>query len=220
MTKLLIKNGTIVTMNRKREIINGDILIEDDVIKEMGKDLKIDADHIINASGKVVIPGLIQTHIHLTQALYRGQADDMELMDWLKKRVWPLEGSHTQESNHISAKLGIAELIKGGTTSIIDMEAVHHTEAAIEAIYESGLRAMTGKCMMDYGQGVPKVLMENTEDSIKESIRILKAWHGKGNGRIQYAFAPRFVVSCTEELLVRVGNLASPFVFPLKHGLS
>jgi len=211
MSKLLIKNGTIVTMNKGREILNGDILIEGDIIKKVGGSLDVEADHTIDATGKVVIPGLIQTHIHLTQTLYRGQSDDMELMDWLKKRVWPLEGSHTSESNHISAKLGIAELIKGGTTSIIDMETVHHTEPAIEAIYESGIRAMTGKCMMDYGKGVPKALMENTEDSIKESIRILKTWHGKGNGRIQYAFAPRFVVSCTEELLIKVRDLAREY---------
>lgn len=211
MSKLLIKNGTIVTMNKGREILKGDILIEGDEIKEVGGSLTIEADHIIDATGRVVIPGLIQSHIHLTQTLYRGQADDMELMDWLKKRVWPLEGSHTSESNHISAKLGIAELIKGGNTSIIDMESVHHTEAAIEAIYESGIRAITGKCMMDYGVGVPKVLMESTEDSIKVSIRILKKWHGKGNGRIQYAFAPRFVVSCTEELLIKVRDLAKEY---------
>lgn len=211
MGKLLIKNGTIVTMNKEREILRGDILIEGDQITKVGGDLSIETDHTIDATGKVVIPGLIQTHIHLTQTLYRGQADDMELMDWLKKRVWPLEGSHTPESNHISAKLGIAELIKGGTTSIIDMEAVNHTETAIEAIYESGIRAMTGKCMMDYGEGIPSSIMEKTEDSIKESIRILKTWHGKGNGRIQYAFAPRFVVSCTEELLIKVRDLAKEY---------
>lgn len=211
MNKLLIKNGTIVTMNKGREIINGDILIEGDQIKEIGDSLNLEADHIIDATGKVIIPGLIQTHVHLTQSLYRGQADDLELMDWLKKRVWPLEGSHTPESNYISAKLGIAELIKGGTTAIIDMETVHHTEPAIEAIYESGIRAMTGKCMMDYGGGVPQSLMEDTESSIQESIRILKAWHGKANGRIQYAFAPRFVVSCTEELLIRVRDLAKEY---------
>lgn len=198
-------------MNKGREILRGDILIEGDKIKEVGKSLNIEADYIIDATGKVVIPGLIQTHIHLTQTLYRGQADDLELMDWLKKRVWPLEGSHTAESNYVSAKLGIAELIKGGTTSIIDMETVSHTEPAIDAIYESGIRAMTGKCMMDYGRGVPDTLMENTEDSIKESVRILKKWHGRGNGRIQYAFAPRFVVSCTEELLIRVRDLAKEY---------
>ncbi|MTI68530.1 MAG: 5'-deoxyadenosine deaminase [Firmicutes bacterium] len=211
MNKLLIKNGTIVTMNKEREIFKGDVLVEGNKIKKVSKDIEVEADQIIDASEKVIIPGLIQTHIHLTQALYRGQADDLELLDWLKKKVWPLEGSHQAESNYISAKLGIAEMIKGGTTSIIDMETVHHTDAAIEAIYESGFRAVTGKCMMDYGDDVPETLMENTDDSIKESVKLLKKWHGKGNGRIQYAFAPRFVISCSDDLLKRVRDLSKEY---------
>ncbi|KRQ87578.1 Melamine deaminase [Caloramator mitchellensis] len=208
---MLIKNGTVVTMNKKREIIKADILIEGNIIKEIRPNIDIQDDKVIDATGKAVIPGLIQTHIHLTQTLFRGQADDLELLDWLKLRIWPLEGGHTPESNYLSAKLGIAELIKGGTTSIIDMETVHHTDSAIEAIYETGFRAVTGKCMMDYGTEVPSTLMENAEDSINESVELLKKWHNKGNGRIKYAFAPRFVVSCTEDLLLRVRDLAKEY---------
>lgn len=211
MGTILIKNGTIVTMNKDRDIFIGDILIEDNKLKKVSKNIDTQGDKVINADGKIVIPGLIQTHIHLTQTLFRGQADDLELMDWLKERVWPLEGNHTAESNYISAKLGIAELIKGGTTSIIDMETVKHTEEAIKAIYESGFRALVGKCMMDYGEGVEPKLMENTDESIEESVRLLKKWHGASNNRIQYAFAPRFVVSCTEEMLIKVRDLAKKY---------
>lgn len=211
MTTLLIKNGTIVTMNNDRDIFKGDILIQDNKITKVEDNINIPVDDVIDAKDKIIIPGLIQTHIHLTQTLYRGQADDLELLDWLKKRVWPLEGSHTKESNYISAKLGIAELIKGGTTSIIDMETVNYTDEAIKAIYESGFRALVGKCMMDYGKGVEEALLENTEKSISESVSLLKKWHKKGNGRIQYAFAPRFVVSCSEELLIRVRDLAKKY---------
>lgn len=211
MTILKIANGTIVTMNSRRDIFKGDILIEENKIVYVGPSIGGKGDEEIDATGKVVIPGLIQTHIHLTQTLFRGLADDLELLDWLKNRIWPLEGNHTEETNYLSAKLGIAELIKGGTTSIIDMETVNHTEAALAAVEESGFRAMIGKCMMDYGSGVPSRLMENTEESIKESVRILKKWHGRGNGRIKYAFAPRFVVSCSEELLVRVRDLAKEY---------
>lgn len=211
MTTLLIKNGTIVTMNNDRDIFKGDILIQDNKITKVEDNINIAVDDVIDSKDKIIIPGLIQTHIHLTQTLLRGQADDLELLDWLKKRVWPLEGSHTKESNYISAKLGIAELIKGGTTSIIDMETVNYTDEAIKAIYESGFRALVGKCMMDYGEGVEETLIENTEKSISESVSLLKKWHKKGNGRIQYAFAPRFVVSCSEELLIRVRDLAKKY---------
>jgi 5-methylthioadenosine/S-adenosylhomocysteine deaminase len=208
---LKIKQGTIVTMNKKREIFTGDIYIEDGRISEVSSEIQRRADEEIYAKGKVVIPGLIQTHIHLTQTLFRGMADDMELLDWLRKRIWPLEGNHTVETNYVSAKLGIVELIKGGTTSIIDMETVNHTEGALAAIEESGFRAVIGKCMMDYGEGVPDSLMEDTQTSIDESVRLLKKWHGRGKGRIIYAFAPRFVVSCSEKLLVKVRDLAKEY---------
>lgn len=190
-------------MNPDREIINGDLLIEGDIIKHVGEGAP-DADEIIDAEGCAVIPGLIQTHIHLTQRLFQGLADDMQLLDWLKKRIWPLEASHTFDSNRASARLGIAELIAGGTTSAIDMGTVNHTDAIFEAAVESGFRLMSGKCMMDHGSEVPAGLMENTDESIKESVRLAEKWHGAENGRIDYAFAPRFVVSCTEELFLKL----------------
>ena len=211
MTLLKISNGTIVTMNETREILKGDILIENDRIIESSPHIEKKVDEEIDAKGKVIIPGLIQTHVHLTQSLFRGMADDLELMDWLRKRIWPLESCHSEESNYLSAQLGIAELIKGGTTSIISMETVNHTEAVFNAIHGSGFRSITGKCMMDYGIGVPAGLMENTDESIKESVRLLKKWHNKDNKRIKYAFAPRFVVSCTENLLLQVKDLAEEY---------
>ncbi len=210
MSNLLIKGGYIVTMNDKREEFIGDIFIENNKIVAISKNIDCECEKIIDASGKIVIPGLIQPHIHLTQTLFRGQGDDMELMPWLRERIWPLEGSHTAESNFVSAKLGIAELIKGGTTSIIDMATVNHTEKIMEAIEETGYRAVVGKCMMDYGDADER-LMEDTRSSIDESVRLLEKWNGAAEGRITYAFAPRFVVSCTEQLLLEVKKLADKY---------
>lgn len=207
---ILIKNATIVTMNQEREVVQGNILLEGDRIVAIGQ-TREEADRVIDATGKVVIPGLIQSHVHLCQTLFRGQADDLELLDWLKLRIWPLEGCHDPESLYYSAMLGCGELFKGGTTAIIDMETVNHTEVALEALFKNGMRAVTGKCMMDYGDDVPESLMEDTDRSIQESVDLLEKWHGKGNGRIQYAFTPRFVVSCTERLLVEVRDLAQKY---------
>src|SRR5690606_19039124 len=145
--------------------------------------------------GKVLLPGFVQTHIHLCQTLFRGRADDLELLDWLKERVWPLEAAHDEESVYYSAMLGIGELIRSGTTTILDMETVHHTESAFRAIEASGIRALSGKVMMDYGSEVPIALQEKTEQSLQDSVDLLEKWHGKADGRIQYAFCPRFVVS-------------------------
>jgi len=207
---ILIKNATIVTMNKEREVFQGNILLEGDRIVAIGQTGE-QADRVIDATGRVVIPGLIQSHVHLCQTLFRGQADDLELLDWLKLRIWPLEGCHDPESLYYSAMLGCGELFKSGTTAIIDMETVNHTEAAFDALLQTGMRAVTGKCMMDYGEGVPDTLMEDTDRSIQESVDLLEKWHGKGNGRIQYAFTPRFVVSCTERLLVEVRDLAQKY---------
>lgn len=212
MSTTLIKNAFVVTMNAKREAFSGFILIDDDQIKAMGTAVKeIQADRVIDAGGKTVIPGLIQPHIHLCQSLFRGQADDLELLDWLKLKIWPLEGAHNPESLYISALLGIGELFRCGTTSIIDMETVHHTESAFEAIAQTGLRAISGKCMMDWGAEVPSSLLEETESSIQESVDLLEKWHGKCDGRLNYAFTPRFAVSCTERLLRQVGELAQKY---------
>jgi 5-methylthioadenosine/S-adenosylhomocysteine deaminase len=150
----------------------------------------------------------VQTHIHLCQTLFRGAADDLPLIDWLKQRVWPMEAAHTPASVRASARLGIAELIKGGTTCALTMETVNHTAEVFRAVAETGFRATIGKCMMDGGDDVPPALFEKTDDSIRESLALLEEWHGRADGRIRACFAPRFAVSCTRELLSEVARLS------------
>ena len=207
MSSILLKEATIVTVDAEDSIVHGDLLIEDDRIVSVGSN-KSKADITIDARNCAVIPGFIQTHIHLCQTLFRSAADDLALIDWLKKRVWPMEAAHSAESIAASARLGVAELIKGGTTCALTMETVHHTSEVFRVVLESGFRATVGKCMMDKGDEVPGGLRERTEDSIRDSIALLEQWHDADNGRIRYCFAPRFAVSCTRELLEQVSRLA------------
>jgi 5-methylthioadenosine/S-adenosylhomocysteine deaminase len=207
MNSILIKGGTLLTMDAQDAIVRGDLLIRDGGIASIGKTGQT-ADIIIEAQGCAVLPGFVQTHIHLCQTIFRGAADDLPLLDWLKKRVWPLEAAHTAASVKASAELGVAELIKGGTTCALTMETVNHTEEVFKVVAESGFRATVGKCMMDKGDDVPGALHEDIEASIKESLALLEAWHGQADGRIRYCFAPRFALSCTRELLSRVAQLA------------
>jgi len=207
MKSILIKGGTLLTMDEQDAIVRGDLLIRDGLIASLGETGQT-ADIVIDAAGCAVLPGFVQTHIHLCQTLFRGAADDLLLLDWLKKRVWPMEAAHTAASIKASAKLGIAELIKGGTTCALTMETVNHTEEVFRVVEDSGFRATVGKCMMDKGDDVPAALHEDTEASIRESLALLEAWHGKADGRIRYCFAPRFALSCTRELLTRVAQLA------------
>ena len=101
------------------------------------------------------MPGLIQSHVHLCQTLFRGLAEDQPLLAWLRERIWPLEAAHDPDSLRASARLGIAELLLGGTTAILDMGTVHHTDALFEAAAETGIRYTGGKALMDAGDGVP-----------------------------------------------------------------
>ena len=204
---ILIKNGALVMMDENNSIVEGDLLIRGSRIVSVGEAAD-SADVVIDASGCAVLPGFVQTHVHLCQTLFRGAADDLALIDWLKKRVWPMEAAHTGASARASARLAIAEMIKGGTTCALTMETVNHTAEAFRVVEETGFRATIGKCMMDKGDGVPEALHEETESSIRESLALLEEWHGRAEGRIRYCFAPRFAVSCTRELLTKVARLA------------
>ncbi len=205
---ILIKGATIVTMDQNNSIVSGDLFIREGRIAEIGKRIGSDAAETIDATDCVVLPGFVQTHIHLCQTIFRGAADDLSLIDWLKKRVWPMEAAHTRESIRASARLGIAELIKGGTTCALTMETVRHTEEVLRVVDETGFRATVGKCMMDKGDEVPRALHEETAASIRESVALIEQWHGRGAGRIRCCFAPRFAISCTRELLSEVSELA------------
>ncbi len=109
---ILIKNGALLTMNKGGAVVDGDLLIRGGLIASVGEEVS-GADVVIDAEGCAVLPGFVQTHVHLCQTLFRGTADDLALIDWLKKRVWPMEAAHTAASARASARLAIAEMIKG-----------------------------------------------------------------------------------------------------------
>jgi 5-methylthioadenosine/S-adenosylhomocysteine deaminase len=202
----LIRNGLVVTCDAKGTVKRANILIEGNRIAQIDKaseqKTRVPARmvRVIDAEGAAVIPGFVQSHVHLCQTLMRGHADDLPLLDWLRERIWPLEAAHTEKSLTASANLGLLEMMLAGTTSILDMGTVHGQDAVMSACATSGIRAFSGKAMMDAGEGVPKALRETTKHSLQESDRLAKYWHGKADGRIGYAYAPRFILSCTEKL--------------------
>src|SRR5581483_6527850 len=208
MSSLLIRGGTVVTMNDRFDVVDGDVSIRDGRIAAVAPAIADPHDRTIDAGGGYVLPGLIQTHIHLCQTVFRGHADDLELMDWLRMRVWPMEAAHTPATLRASARLAAAELLASGTTAVLTMETVHDTDVVFDAIASSGLRATIGKCMMDFDAQVPPRLREETRASIDESVALRKRWHGARDGRIRAAFAPRFAVSCSRTLLESVADLA------------
>ena len=206
---ILIRNATIVTMNDRLDIINGSVVIRAGRIVSVGADSAHHHESVIDAGGGYLLPGFIQTHIHLCQTLFRGMADDMPLLEWLKSRVWPLEAAHNPATLSAAVRLAASELLLSGTTCVLTMETVHDTDVVFETLADVGLRASVGKCMMDASPDAPARLQEQTARSIDESLALKKRWHGAANGRLRAAFAPRFAVSCSRDLLEAVAALAA-----------
>ena len=206
---LLVRGGLVLTMNDRLDIVEGDVSVRNGRIAAIGSNLADKHDCVLDARGGYVLPGFIQTHIHLCQTLFRGYADDLPLMDWLRRRVWPMEAAHTPATLRAAARLATTELLAGGTTTVLTMETVHDTDVVFEAVAGSGIRATVGKCMMDFDGDVPKRLQEPTQASLDESVAIHKRWDGTGNGRLHAAFAPRLAVSCSRELLEAVASLSA-----------
>lgn len=216
--KTLLCDGLVITMDRERRVLRADILVENDSIVSVTprKDdtprpvsgTAEDGTEVVDLHGMTVIPGLVQAHMHVTQALFRGLCDDLALMEWLRERTWPMEASHTMESNAASARLAAMELIRSGTTSLIDMGTTLHEDAVFEVMAETGLRGLFGKCMMDLGDDLPGVMREDPAACIRETERLIRRWHMAENGRLRYAVAPRFVPSCSEALLASARDLA------------
>ncbi|MCB0386577.1 MAG: amidohydrolase family protein, partial [Bdellovibrionales bacterium] len=196
----LIQGGTLVTMDNDRQVFVGDLRIRDNRIQEIAPSLEpLPGETSIDARGCFVIPGLIQAHTHLCQALFRGLADDMALLDWLQKKIWPFESSHNEGSMFASAAIGLLEMQLLGTTSILDMASTRNTDPVFEAVSQSGMRYWGGNCLADLKSTSGPLYLE-TKESLAESERLLKRWH-KSSPLIEYALCPRFAVSCSEKIL-------------------
>jgi len=197
---------------------NVDIIIENNIITNIKNEDNTDNNlyEFYNFDTLLATPGLIQPHIHLCQTLFRGLADDVELLDWLNKYIFPLEYAHNEQSIAISAKIGISELFRCGTTTIMDMGALNYEEIIIDEVDKSGLRAFLGKAMMDINESYPKY-KETTKESIEKSISSAKYISQKNNSKINYAFAPRFILSCSDELLVETYRLHTDMKSTLFH---
>jgi cytosine/adenosine deaminase-related metal-dependent hydrolase len=222
MESILIEHGLVVTLDAHRRVIrDGAVMIEGSRIIDVGKTDELRRmyapEHTIDASRHLVIPGLIDCHVHLAQALIRGCADDVALIDWLGKYVWPLQGNYDADDGRVSAKLCMLEMIKSGTTSFI--ESMLHTRYGFDgiarAVEESGMRGYLAKTVMDTpGYGTKRQMMhpgmiEDGEKSLAEAITMMDRWNGKANGRIAVWFGPRSLGACSGSLYERIADEAA-----------
>jgi cytosine/adenosine deaminase-related metal-dependent hydrolase len=187
----------------------GDVLCEDGRIAAVGQNLPAPSGAArLDASGALVLPGFVQAHVHVVQSVARFRADGLELLAWLRERIFPYEAALGRADVAAAARLGIAELLTGGTTAALDMGTVHHQDEVFGAAAELGIRLASGKCHIDFGDGVPAPLLEDTSASLAAAEALGRRWHGGAHGRLRYAVAPRFALTCSRELLEGAGRLA------------
>lgn len=179
--RILIKNANVISMEEKRPKLeeNTDILIEDTRIKKIEKEINENADKVIQASGKIVMPGLINTHAHVPMSIFRETVDGYITQDWLEKKIWTMEDKLTKEDIYYASLLSFVEMIKTGTTTINDMYFM--TEEIISAAIEVGVRMQTTRTLMDMtGDGDTRIqelkellnLYQEKQDNITFNIGI------------------------------------------------
>ncbi len=218
MTPLLVENALVSGMTRPSDVVpDGALLVEDGAIAARDAEAHARARahaaagravERVNAKGMWALPGFVQTHVHVCQTLLRNGPDDLPLLPWLSTHVWPGEAAYDEVTLEISARLGLAELLAGGTTSVLDMGTAHHTDAVFRAAASSGMRVTSGNALMDDPATNPAGLYCETQAALDEAERLAKAWHGTHGGRLRVALCPRFAVSCTDRLMRAVGERA------------
>ena len=219
---MIFENATILTMNSDRQIItHGAVAVTGKEITAVGKTQEVverfPQERRIDCNGNVLLPGLIDTHVHLAQAMIRGCADDLSLIDWLTKRVWVLQGNYTTDDGRASAALCTLEMIKSGTTAFIEsmLAERYGIDGVVETVIQSGLRAAIGKIIMDlpsYAKTKNVMypgMVENGEEGIQNTLKAYDRWNGKGDGRIQVWFGPRSPGGVTPGIYDRISKLAA-----------
>jgi guanine deaminase len=162
----------------------------------------------------VLMPGMVDLHVHLPQIPNAGLGAGMELLDWLDRYIFPLEHAYAREVAEAQAPVAFRALAAAGTTTISAYAALwpDSTDACFAAAEAHGIRAVIGKVMMDrvtYDERIARSDILAT--SLSQSAELCERWHGVDDGRLRYAFTPRFAVSCSAEMLAESARLAAHY---------
>lgn len=211
--KTLLKHAMIVTMNEKGQVYtDGNLVFEDDRILQVGKEPvdECTCDEVLDLRGKLVLPGLINTHVHTSQQLARGLADDVDLLTWLHDRIWPYESHMTEEDSYISTLFCAAEQIKAGVTAIAEPGG-QFVSGMAKAITEAGIRAKLANSVMDCGEGLPTAWQHDTREELDRQEEDIRRFHKTADGRIEVWFGVRTIFNATDDLLLGTKELADKY---------
>jgi 5-methylthioadenosine/S-adenosylhomocysteine deaminase len=213
---LLLRGGTILTLDAGATVLRGaDLLIREGRIAALGAAEAPAGTRTLDVAGCLVLPGLIQGHLHLGQTFFRGLAEQRRLLSWLRERIWPLEAAHDDESAYWCGLLGAAECLLGGTTTIQDIGIGPGARGLLQAIADSGLRAYAGLCLMDSGDGLPAALRQETDAALAETEALGDRFAGAADGRLRYVLNPRFILTCSDPLWQGIRELSSRRGWPV-----
>jgi len=208
-SRILIKGATMITMNEENERLTpGDLLVENDRIASIDHTI-LDPEgdvKVISGKGKVLIPGLINLHNHAAMTLFRSYADDLPLMEWLQNKILPAEAKLTAEDVYWGTSLALLEMLRGGTTTFVDM--YYYMDEVARACVESGMRAVLSEGII----GVNSKIGHKTLHTAKNFV---KNWQGKGEGRITAMLGPHAPYTCPPDfmkvVLKETGDLDAAF---------
>lgn len=198
---ILIKNATVITQNKNREIINNcDILINGSKIEAVGSKLQPSTlnhlpDTVIDATGKIAMPGLINMHTHVSMTLLRGLGEDLPLQEWLEKKIWPAEAKLTGKDIYNGAMLGICEMIHSGITCFNDMYLLG-VDSIAKASEEAGIRAsLSDAVITNLGHGTDR------------GISFAKKWKGKSE-LVTPHISCHSIYACSEDAMLKAKEFA------------
>lgn len=200
----VVKNGTVITMDdsRSKKYEKLDIVIDGDAIAALTSNYEGSYDEVIDASGKIVMPGLINAHTHLGMSIFRATNDNLSLNDWLTKKIWPIEDKLTNEDIYYSTLLSAIEMIKSGTVMSNDM--YFNCDGSLKALRETKVRCLFGRCLMDND--------EDGDNRIADFKRLYE--ENKDNELIKFAIAPHAFYTCSREYLKKCSDLALQYNLP------
>lgn len=212
--KWLVKNGTFVVLNEEQPIVQGYMLIEGDTISYIGEERPegVEGAETYDGKGLLFMPGLINSHGHTAMSLLRGYGDDMVLQEWLEQKMWPMEAKFTAEDVYRGTALSVLEMLKGGTTTFLDM--YDHMDQVGKVVEESGIRAVLMRGVI--GLCPPEVQAQK----LQEAIRIARDWHGKADGRITTMMSPHAPYTCPPDYIEKFVQAAYDLDLPLHTHMS
>jgi 5-methylthioadenosine/S-adenosylhomocysteine deaminase len=198
----------ILTQNSSREVLrNKSIYVDEGRIVEIADKITCEAEHVLDGRRKVLLPGLINAHTHLSMTLLRGYADDMPLREWLDTKIWPIERKLTGKLCNAGAQLGCLEMIRTGTTCFLDM--YFFVEDVAKAVHQAGLRAFLSHAIIDL---LASDSGKELERMAHDTVEAIEALH---DSKIKFAVAPHSPYTCSSETLIKAKEIAIKENVPL-----